>query len=169
MKHWARKCWRNVNADDETKKRAPKNTPAGQAWAKKQSAAAAAAPAPALKTESAKKEVVATEEAAALLSTQDDLLAAALDNSEGMDVDMGRAALAFAYPSAITDNNRPLGTPAASISGFQDYHDYLSDSDDSVIHHLSEDEAEQAALAQHLNYQAHSPVHGLPVPARMSG
>lgn len=37
MKHWARKCWQNVNADDETKNRAPKNTPAGQAlWAKKQ-------------------------------------------------------------------------------------------------------------------------------------
>ena len=38
MKHLSKKCWQNVNADDETKKRAPKNTPAGQAWARKQSA-----------------------------------------------------------------------------------------------------------------------------------
>ena len=69
MKHWAKKCWQNVNADDETKRRAPKNTPAGQAWAKKQ-AATAGDPAKPAKPEVARKEQTSANEAAALLSQQ---------------------------------------------------------------------------------------------------
>ena len=74
MKHWSKICWQNPNADDETKKRAPKNTPAGQAWARKHPASAAKGSSAATKTESDKPPQGEADEAAALLSRQDDLL-----------------------------------------------------------------------------------------------
>ena len=93
---------------------------------------------------------------------QDDLLAAALDNSSGGDVDMGRAALAFDdYPAHF-----PGPLPQQSYPGHipQDFQDYLSDdSNDSLASDLSPDELQQLSLAQQLN---NKPVHGFPVPSR---
>ena len=121
MKHWSKNCWQNPNADDETKKRAPKNTPAGQAWARKQSASAAKGNSAVVKTESYKPPQ-GEADAAALLSMQDDLLAAALDNRDPSDIDVGRAALAYGATGEYPSSNLP--DPSLRLQ--QDFFDYQS-------------------------------------------
>ena len=118
MKHWAKKCWQNVNADDETKRKAPKNTPAGQAWARKQSASNGQPEPVTGKTEPEKQQASAGGEKA-LLAQQDDLLAAALDNQEASDIDVGRVALAF-----DEDEYFPLVPPDPTSHAYQDFFDY---------------------------------------------
>ena len=119
MKHWSKNCWQNANADDETKKKAPKNTPVGQAWARQQAAATATAPSSTPPPTNAAQPPEASKNltAAALLAKQDDLLAAALDNPSGGEVDVGRAALAFDY------EGNPQFTHASDISTYQDFFD----------------------------------------------
>ena len=161
MKHWAKKCWQNVNADDETKRRAPKNTPAGQAWAKKQSAAATGGTG---KPEVAKKDQTSSDDATALLAQQDDLLAAALDNRESSDIDIGRAAIAIDENMSQDYINylNSTGSLAACLS--QDYQDYLSEeSDDEEVDDSFSDEEEQHTIAQRLGTPLSDPVQGVPV------
>ena len=98
---------------------------------------------------------------------QDDLLAAALDNSTGVDVDVGRAALAFDDYSAVASGPSPH--QAYDNHTAQDFHDYLSDdSDVSFTSDLSPDEVEQLSLAQRLSGKPLEPVHGFPLPTEES-
>ena len=135
MKHWSKNCWQNPNADDETKKRAPKNTPAGQAWARKQTASTAKGNSAAAKSEPNKPPQEETE-VAALLSKQDDLLAAALDNRDPSNIEIGRAALAF----NVADEYSSTNFPDPNIRLQQDFFDYQSSESDDLIDFDDEEE-----------------------------
>ena len=90
MKHWSIKCYQNPNADDDTKRRAPKESPAGKAWAQRQGKDA---PAPAAGTDSRDK--TCTEGKALTCDEEEDPLMRALDSAEGDSLIVGRAAIVY--------------------------------------------------------------------------
>ena len=99
--HWSRKCFKNPNADDQTMKVAPKDSPAGMAWAKRlaDKAAGKQATVPAAKV----AEAVDTAD-----QSMDALLAYALDSSDGETITFGAANLAHDDLSSSPLGGRPI-------------------------------------------------------------
>ena len=87
MKHWKQQCYQNPNADEETKKRAPRSSPAGKAWSAQQG-----------KNNNTYRSVEKTEDKQACAGTAtyaaEDPLERAFDSTEGDTIVVGRAALA---------------------------------------------------------------------------